>query len=263
MSPAPRSTLRSDMFGVQVTTDLTGEKTLTRWERIGVETRWGRYLSAVERRMLLRAIEASPGPPVALEVGCEGGRWTELLANAGWCVTSTDIDRESLDVCEHRVPSAKCLLVEPNATMLPAESGSLGLLLCYEVFTVVHERWFLDEVARVLAPGGVFVAVVSNRSSHRRFLWEAANRGRPEEDINGLPMYSRTYGSWRQQLRDNGFVTVAEEGFCWMPFSRQSDSHLVEPLNKVERILNLQHLPTLSPWVCAVMAKDLHVTSVK
>ena len=83
------------------------------------------------------------------------------------------------------------MLVEPDATELPAEKASLGLVLCYEVFTLVHERWFLDEVARVLAPGGVFVAVVSNRSSYRRFLWEAANRGRSEADIAGLPMYSR------------------------------------------------------------------------
>ena len=228
----------------------------THWERVAQETSWGRYISAVERRTILRGSEAATGPRSALEVGCDGGRWSALLADAGWSMTCTDIDVDALDACGRRVPSAERVLVTPDCTVLPAESNSLGLLLCFEVFWVVHERWFLEEVARVLAPGGVCVAVVSNRASHRRFLWQVANRPRSNVDTANPPMYSRSYRSWRHQLREHGFVPISEEGLCWMPFSRQSNARLVTPLNELERVLGLRRVPMLSPWICSVMQRE-------
>jgi hypothetical protein len=128
--------------------------------------------------------------------------------------------------------------------------------MCLEVFPVVHEDWFLDEVRRVLAPGGVLVAVVSNRSSYRTWLWRARRRGTDRDD-NELPMYSRTYSSWRRYLLDRGFAMVHEEGLCWMPFSRESNSRLIRPLTALERVVGLRMLVRVSPWICVVLQRPV------
>jgi SAM-dependent methyltransferase len=224
------------------------------WERIARETRWGQYLTRAESRAFARGVSVATDHRVALDVGCEGGRWARLLVDDDWKVTCTDVHADVLDVCRTRLPSARCVLVTPECTQLPVESETVGLVLCLEVFQVVHEDWFLDEVDRVLAPGGVLVAVVSNRTSHRRWLWRFKRKD-PDPRAR-LPMYSRSYRSWRRYLEDRGFVVDQEEGVGWMPFPRESNSRLVAPLTTLERLLGLRHLVTLSPWICVVIRRE-------
>jgi SAM-dependent methyltransferase len=225
------------------------------WERVAAETRWGAYVNAIETDVVARGTAAATGPPTVLDVGCEGGRWSQPLANDGWLITGTDVSEEAVAAFRQRLPNATCLLVEPGTTELPAPTGSIGLLLCLEVFAVVHEDWFLDEVARVLAPGGVVVAVVSNRNSYRRYLWRAARRHGPSTSDDALPMYSRSYRSWRQRLEQAGFRRVYERGACWLPFSRRSNSSLIPPLSKLELILGLRRMTSISPWICVAMQR--------
>ena len=225
------------------------------WERVAVETCWGAYVDAIEKDVVARGTAAANGPRTMLDVGCEGGRWSQPLADAGWLVTGTDVSEDAVTAFRQRLPNATGVLVEPGTTKLPASSSSVGLLLCLEVFAVVHEDWFLDEVARVLAPGGVVVAVVSNRHSYRRYLWRVARRHRPSTSDDALPMYSRSYRSWRKHLEQAGFDRVYERGACWLPFSRQSNSKLIRPLSKLERLLGLRRLPAVSPWICVAMQR--------
>src|SRR5574341_2375579 len=105
---------------------------VTYWENIAT-TKWGCYITAIERRALLRATEMSRNPTVALEIGCEGGRWSKLLAELGWNIICTDVDATSLTLCQRRIPQAKCILVSPDDPKIPCESDSIGLLLCLEV----------------------------------------------------------------------------------------------------------------------------------
>lgn len=60
---------------------------LTFWERVNVTTRWGRYLTSVERSAVLRAASMADAPGTSLEVGCDGGRWSSLLASKGSVLT--------------------------------------------------------------------------------------------------------------------------------------------------------------------------------
>src|SRR5579871_1312068 len=104
----------------------------TYWEAIA-DTRWGRYVSQLEKAAILRAHHLATRPTTALEIGCEGGRWSRILSDLGWSLTCTDIDPELLRVCQRRLPEARCVLVDPNSTELPSETASIGLLLCIEV----------------------------------------------------------------------------------------------------------------------------------
>src|SRR5882762_389759 len=88
------------------------------YERIAA-TRWGRYLTGVERKAILKAHQLCATPTVALEIGASGGRWSRLLSERGWKMICTDINPSSLDRCRMRVPQATCILADPDDTTLP------------------------------------------------------------------------------------------------------------------------------------------------
>ena len=219
--------------------------TVTRWEAVG-STTWGSYISGIERDAIINA-QSLAGPPAnALDIGCEGGRWSALLDELGWSMTCVDVDETVLGVCQRRLPSARCVLAPPDATSLDCASGSVQLLLCIEVQPVVQSEWFFDEAARVLAPGGLMVAVTWNSASIRGAAATALNRLRLQ---GSHPFYRHAYRSWRRALVEHGFDILTERGLCWFPFARSSDSRLVPFIARLEQRLGLAKLPGLSPWI--------------
>lgn len=227
------------------------------WERIGTRTKWGNYISEIERVAILNAQRSFPKPGVALEIGCEGGRWSAMLSEIGWKMICTDINQHSLDIAKSRIPSAQFILVAPTDQRLPCESTSVDLVLCMEVFPVVHTRWFLSEVARVLRPGGVVVGVAANSVSLRGVGYhvlalfdEERRKFRRESDS-----YMRSYRDYKQQLVEEGLKLEYEEGICWFPFGRQSNSPLIPLATKLERSIGLRRLVNASPWIVFVARK--------
>ena len=224
------------------------------WERVASETRWGSYIDVVEHRAVDLGSRLAAPSSTALDFGCGSGRWSEQLDAQGWHMSCVDVDTTVLATCRERVPGAECSMIDPDATTLPAPTASIRLLLCLEVFEVVHEQWFVDEVARVVEPGGVIVVTVSNATSYRRVPFWLRTRlaGSRRSDRVYSAMYSVPYRSWRQRLRSHGFNFVFEEGICWAPFSRESNSVLIPAATALERIVGLRRLPVVSPWVVAV-----------
>jgi SAM-dependent methyltransferase len=215
------------------------------WEELASRT-WGRYISAAETSAIDDAQRSAPAPRRALDVGCGSGRWTRLLLDRGWSVTGLDVDEDALARYAANNPEAACLLVGPDNEKLPAADGSVSLVICIEVVQVTHSDWFLAEVRRVLAPGGRLVTVAWNRWSLRGLASDVASRARNGEPH---PFYRFSYRPWRRALWDHGFTLAAEQGLCWFPFGRASDSRLVPAGVAVERALRLGRLPSLSPWV--------------
>ena len=223
--------------------------TATFWER-AAETRWGRYLTQAERRSLLAAVDMARGPAQALEVGCEGGRWSKLLHDLGWSLTCTDVDASALEVCRSRIPDARCVLVSAGDEQLPCETASIRLLLVYEVAPVVQSDWFPTEAARVLEPRGILICTYYNRTSIRGVAYGVARRFSRERRSSGASYYvGPPYRQFRKRLVDLGFSIVREEGLGWCPFTRQSDSPLVDPCTRAEALLGLRRLPSISPLV--------------
>lgn len=221
------------------------------WERIGANTTWGKYISDIERAAILRAQQLVPQPGQALEVGCEGGRWSVMLSELGWNMTCTDINAKSLEVAKARLPSAKFVQVQPADESLPCDRESMDLLLCVEVFHVVHARWFLTEAARVLRPGGVLVGVTTNSRSLRGLGYRAMSGIDRERKkfLEESQTYTRSYRDWKRQIASEGFRLKYEEGFCWLPFGRESNSRWVPFATGLERRLGLRRLISASPWI--------------
>jgi SAM-dependent methyltransferase len=118
---------------------------MTLWEMIA-STKWGSYISEIEKRALLKAHILAARPAEALEIGCEGGRWSKLLSDLGWKMTCIDVDAKALAICQRRLPAADCILVDSQARKLPCNTGSLGLVLCIEVPHVMPDSdWFISE----------------------------------------------------------------------------------------------------------------------
>jgi SAM-dependent methyltransferase len=225
----------------------------TYWERIAT-TKWGQYTSQVEEQAILQAHRLAPEVRTVLEVGCEGGRWSRMLSDLGWDVVCTDIDTSALDICQERIPSANCILVDPTDSTLPCETESLGLILCVEVYPVLESQWFLPEAHRTLARGGLIVGVALNKRSLRGLAIKARDLRRPP-DVHGYRHYQISYSSWKKEAQEQGFEMLHERGFCWFPFRRDSNSSLVPAFTRLERALRLPRLPALSPWIVFIAQK--------
>jgi SAM-dependent methyltransferase len=228
----------------------------TVWETIAT-TRWGQYTTEVVEEAIKTGTAMAGPPGSALEVGCEGGRWSRLLASAGWATTCTDIDPNVLAVCQGRVPTANCVLVSPDDTTLPCATGSMNLVLCLEVFPVMDSPWFAAEASRVLAEGGVLIGVAHNRMSLRGMFV----RAKQYLTVGSHEFYNVSYAEWRRRTQDAGFGISFERGYCWFPLGRESNSRLAPFFIALERWLGLSRLTALSPWIVFIARKRAHTIS--
>lgn len=225
----------------------------TTWEKNVTATRWGKYITDVEQRLILQAHELAGQPARALEIGIGGGRWGRMLSDLGWHITGTDVDGESLRICQERIPDAECICVEPDSQEFPSQSESVRLLLGIEVSEMLECDWFIQEAQRVLEPGGFFVGVFQNRISLRGVL---KNWFPTKGDPNAHAHYKEAYAPWRRIMNQNGFQIIEEEGLCWLPFfSRDSDSRLIPAAVALEKWLGLRKLASLSPWIVFIAQK--------
>ena len=111
--------------------------------------------------------------PRVLDVGAGGGLFSASLAAAGFEVIGVDASRPSLLAARrHTVraddPEAPSY-VAGNAMMLPFADRSVHAVVCSEVLEhVPSPATLIEEVARVLRPGGVFCFDTPNRTWYAR-----------------------------------------------------------------------------------------------
>lgn len=225
---------------------------MTFWEFCSM-TRWGAYTTEVERNLLVTALSLAGGTGTALEVGCEGGRWSKLIAESGWQTVCTDVDEKVLRICQNRLPEARCILVKHTDTALPCSSNSLKMLVCIEVWQLGNQDWLFGEAQRVLEMGGLFVITCANRLSWRGLY--SVVRGVADK------WYPGTYLECKRKLRKRGFSVLRETGYAWFPFSRLSNSRWVPLCIRIEQFLCLRHLTTLSPWIAVIALKNQRIVS--
>jgi SAM-dependent methyltransferase len=220
------------------------------WEKIA-KTKWGTYISEIEKCAILESHRLSKKPANALEIGCGGGRWSKLLSDLGWNMICTDVNQQALDICRKKVTTAECVLVSPSDSKLPCDTENIALVLCIEVPPVIQSNWFIHEVFRVLHSKGLVVGVFFNRFSARGSFAHLTSR------LSGsFDYYRLSYPAWRRKFCKKGLKILYEKGFCWFPFQRTSNSHLVPIFTRIEACLHLGNLASLSPWVVFIAQKN-------
>jgi ubiquinone/menaquinone biosynthesis C-methylase UbiE len=99
----------------------------------------------------------SPGPRV-LNAGAGTGSFSLRLAENGFDVTSVDASSAAVEVLRRRVPGE---IAQADVTTLPFADAAFDAAVLGEVLEHVEDdRGALEEVARVLRPGGVLVVSV-------------------------------------------------------------------------------------------------------
>jgi SAM-dependent methyltransferase len=110
-----------------------------------------------EELLLEHVLAAQPGR-VVLNVGAGQGTFTNLLADRGFEVTSTDVSPAAVDVLRRRVGGA---VEAADATDLPFPDASVDAVVLGEVLEHVDDDGAaLREAARVLKPNGVLALSV-------------------------------------------------------------------------------------------------------
>ena len=113
-----------------------------------------------------------------LEIGCGGGLICRELARRGAVVTGIDPSEKALSSARDYVQKAslgQSVWFERGlAESLPYADGSFSAIVCLDVLEHVNDlAATLHEIARVLAPGGIFIFDTINRTllSRLALIW--------------------------------------------------------------------------------------------
>jgi len=142
--------------------------------------------------------ESAPPRPTILDFGCGCGRMIRFLSRQPeyWSAHGCDVKPGNADWCSANLPGAK---FTRNAVLppLPYRDGTFDLVFSLSIFTHLAEKnanLWLEEIHRVLAPQGVFLATTSGlrvlettRDSALHQEMFKVNRQRTEELIAELP----------------------------------------------------------------------------
>ena len=166
----------------------------------------------------------------ALDVGCGNGRHAELLAQRADAVVGVDLSRELLREAVHRARERgydeTASFVHGDAARLPVATDAVGLAVYVATIHHLPSRaariGSLDELARVLAPGGT--ALVSTWSTaHDRFERDAGFDTTVDWTLPGgetVPRYYHIYApsEFEADLAESALETVSFEvssGNCY------------------------------------------------
>ncbi len=102
-----------------------------------------------------------------LDAGCGLAYGTQMLADAGATATvGVDIAASMLEIARGRVTDAVELVAAPMED-LPFPDGHFDLVVCFEAIEHVEDpRAALEELGRVLAPGGTLAVSSPNRDQY-------------------------------------------------------------------------------------------------
>jgi ubiquinone/menaquinone biosynthesis C-methylase UbiE len=148
-----------------------------------------------------------PSGGTVLEIGPGGGRWSVILAERADRLILVDVSARVLEVARERLGDTPHVrYVRSAGSDLPGvEDGSVGAIWSFDVFVhvaPVDQAGYLDEMARVLSPGGV--ALIHHA--------DGRNRGRlPSRTGWRAPMSARLFS---RLARKRGFQ-VEEQLRSW------------------------------------------------
>ena len=125
------------------------------------------------RRALAERLRIDPRGKAALDVGCGGGLLAEEFARLGCRVTGIDPSAPALEIARaHAAASGLSITYRAGVgEALPFPDQSFEIVYCCDVLEHVADlERVIAEIARVLAPGGVFFFDTINRTLLSKLL---------------------------------------------------------------------------------------------
>lgn len=106
-----------------------------------------------------------------LDVGCGAGFLVNEFSQRGYPVTGVDNSQDSLRVAKNYDSSQSAHYLEADALKLPFPDKSFDVITCMDFLEhVTGPERYIEEMARVLRPGGVFFFHTFNRNVFSWFL---------------------------------------------------------------------------------------------
>ncbi len=128
-----------------------------------------------------------------LDAGCGTGYGSALLAEDALEVFGIDVAPEAVDHAREHYSAQNLYFAQASCAALPVASGSLDLLVAFEVIEHIAEwREFLAEARRVLRPSGQFVVSTPNKNYY------TSSRG--ASGVNPYHVHEFTYEEFIEEL---------------------------------------------------------------
>lgn len=118
-------------------------------------------------RQVITQAGLRPAGSTALDVGCGGGIMAEEVAAMGYTVTGVDPSAESIATARVHAASSGLPIayLEAPGEHLPFADATFDLVYCCDVLEHVKDlQQVIDEAARVVKPGGVYLYDTINRT---------------------------------------------------------------------------------------------------
>jgi SAM-dependent methyltransferase len=116
-----------------------------------------RWLKLIDERIC--------GLPI-LELGCGGGRDSEVLAAAGHAVVGVDRSAQAIANARHRVPSARFHCQELQAPWPVERAGVVVASLSLHYFPWPETEALVDRIHSTLCPPGVLLCRLNSTNDH-------------------------------------------------------------------------------------------------
>ena len=167
-----------------------------------------------ERRAALDMLELSPDDRV-LDVGCGPGNFTREFARAArdGLVVGIDASKTMLAQAVRQATSDDVVYMRGDACALPFRDGSFDAVCCFAALYLIEQPMrALDEIARVVAPGGRVALLSScNRGPLPATATDAIVRR-----VSGVRVFGRD--ELTGALRERGLTDVQQRVTGWGQF---------------------------------------------
>ncbi len=171
---------------------------------------------------------------LAVDLGAGTGKFTAHLVRTGADVTAVEPVQAMLDELRHSYPSV--CAKEGSATRIPLGDKSADAVFCAQAFHWFASTGTLDEIRRVLKPGGILGLIWNIRDETRDWVAALSRIMVPYQE--GTPRFHE--GQWRSVFPAEGFEELQERTF---QHAHRGHFEIVV----VDRIMSVSFIAALSP----------------
>jgi SAM-dependent methyltransferase len=194
---------------------------------------WFEGRRAIVDRLLTSAMPG--GPRDVIDVGCGTGWLVERLVGQGHRVTGVDSRPEAIEAVRARCGDARAILAD--AASIPLPDGCADAVILLDVLEHVDDAAAIDEIRRLLRPGGLAIIGVPALP----WLWSFR-----DEDAGHRRRYTRR--SLRRVLQAGGLRPVGLRYFQFLLFPLVVLSRLIG--RRTTRARDLEDRPPgIANWI--------------
>jgi len=203
----------------------------------------GKYLTQVETNFILNSLDLSSINTV-MDIGAEAGRFSQLAKTNTAETISLDINSYGLKRLKLKKKNTNA--IQADARKIPLKNETFDAIFMVEVLDYIPELdQAFGECHRTLKPDATLIVSFGNKSSLKSKLRELSGKS-----------YQHSYRKIIQSLTETGFSVKRKTGYNWLLFGRMSENPLIPFIAKMERLVGLRRISSLSPWVIVHAVKS-------